>query len=79
MIVHIELPMRSDWADPATWEVDLREVITGLIDFNCDHDTGKVIDAEGIAILGGIRDGLRELAQTLDDAMVPAPFSKPKG
>ena len=74
MTVYVELPLGATEDDSPRWQFSLRDLVLSIIEVHQSHEidkggTGKIDDREGIAIATTLRDGLRELADMLDNAL----------
>lgn len=78
MIAYVELPLGFDQYEGALWAVDLREVISEMIELHEGPGTGKVIDDNSRKLLAEIAGGFRELAATLEQAIAPADAADPE-
>jgi hypothetical protein len=70
MAVYITLPLGQDEYTGPTWGFSLRELVDLVIE-GASFADGKIhLDGHDTKHITAIRDGLRELAQKIDDAIV---------
>lgn len=68
MTIHINLPLGEHDGEGPTWSVSLRTMVREAIDGSMSPADGKIA-TEHVKGMAAIRDGLRGLAQAIDDAL----------